>query len=191
MSHYKDPYEPIRISQCHKLNVAQLSFNCHEFLMARMTQTPCLFWYDMSVIWWLKTEKKVPNQTTKWCSLVNTDPRHPGPPKLRRYFYPKNIPKTPNLRRYDWMSRVNSLNPAKWSQLNLAKPTFSPKMMDHFFPYIAPGESSLQVTECGARRLKGICFLRNWIWVNEDWNTAHSRFLSDTVEKTAIRLTSW
>ena len=37
-------------------------------------------------------------------------PRHPGPPPEVRYLDPKKIPKAPNLRRYDWMSRVPSPN---------------------------------------------------------------------------------
>ena len=36
-------------------------------------------------------------------------PKHPNTETEVRYLDPKNIPKTPNLRSYDWMSRVGSI----------------------------------------------------------------------------------
>ena len=51
------------------------------------------------------------------------NPRHPDISKRKRYLDPQNIAKTPNLRRYDWVSRVNKVSWVILSQtLNVRYP---------------------------------------------------------------------
>ena len=71
-----------------------------------------------------------PAAPNAWPELLQTFPRHPLPPPEVRYFGPqkhtKNIPKTPNLRRYDWMSRVYFLHQIFGAGKSLHRPK-SPK----------------------------------------------------------------